>query len=450
MEHIAGIPFFEIEFDKEGALHTPDALDEAADFVRDEAMTDLMVFSHGWNNDKADARALYEAFLASVAALLSAGAAVGMADRRLAFLGVYWPSKRFTDSELIPGGAASLGDSEGSDDLLEILDGLKTEPVLLGDERPIGQVQIEAIERAKALVSDLETDSGARREFVEQLRAILSPAEAHADDGSDRFFSRSPEDLFDEAAAPVPLPDEDLGDAGGAAGGLGGFGDFGDQGGAAGIGDLFSGVTAAGRRLLNFTTYYRMKARAGTVGSRGLAPALAQIRELAPSARLHLVGHSFGARVVTAAVSALPAGITVDSLSLLQAAFSHNAFAERFDGTHDGFFRPVVTEHRVEGPIIITYTRNDKAVGIAYPLASRVAGQNAAGFGERDDPYGGLGRNGAVSTPEAVERTLETVGFAYGFTGDVLYNLKADRFVDSHGAVTGQAVAYSVMSAAAA
>ena len=450
MEHIAGIPFFEIEFDKEGRLHTPDALDEAADFVRDASITDLIVFSHGWNNDKADARGLYEAFLTSVGDVLSGGSLAGAVDGKLAFLGIYWPSKKFTDRELIPGGAAALGDDEGVADLLEILDGLKTEPVLLGQEDALDAAQIDAIDRAKELVPALETDSDARREFVETLRSILSPADAHPDDGSDRFFSRPPEDLFAEAAAPVLPMDEDAADAGGAAGGLRDVGDFGDEGGVAGIGDLFSGFKAAGRRLLNFTTYYRMKARAGTVGVKGLAPALARIRAEAPSARLHLVGHSFGARVVTAAVHVLPAGSNVASLALLQAAFSHNAFAEDFDGTNDGFFRSVVTEHRVQGPVIITHTRNDKAVGIAYPLASRIAGQNAAGLGDRDDPYGGLGRNGAVATPEAVDQALEAVGFAYELAGNVLYNLKADQFIASHGAVTGDEVAYAVLSAAIA
>lgn len=444
MVRIAGIPFFEIEFDKEGELHTRDALDEAIDFVRNDSIADLIVFSHGWNNDKADARKLYEAFLASVDGVLSGGFLASADNRKLAFLGVYWPSKKFTDRELIPGGTAGLGDGEGGTDLLELLDSLKTEPVLLGQEDAVDAAQVDALDRAKELVPTLETDKAARYEFVEKLRSILSPADAHPDDGSDRFFSRPPEDLFAEAAAPVLPMNEEAGDSGGAASS---FGDFGDDGGVASVGDLFAGFMAAGRRLLNFTTYYRMKARAGTVGTKGLALVLARMGPEAPSARLHLVGHSFGARVVTAAVHGLQAGSHVDSLSLLQAAFSHNAFAENFDGTNDGFFRSVVTDHKVRGPVIITHTRNDKAVGIAYPLASRIAGQNAAGLGDRDDPYGGLGRNGAVATPEAVDNVLQAVGFKYDFAGSVLYNLRADQFVTNHGAVTGDEVAYSVLSA---
>ena len=53
--------------------------------------------------------------------------------------------------------------------------------------------------------------------------------------------------------------------------------------------------------VLNFTTYFEMKARAGTVGKNGVAPL---IDRLAPQVqRIHLIGHSFGGRVVTAAAA---------------------------------------------------------------------------------------------------------------------------------------------------
>ncbi|HEV2123314.1 MAG TPA: hypothetical protein VGW38_11135, partial [Chloroflexota bacterium] len=64
------------------------------------------------------------------------------------------------------------------------------------------------------------------------------------------------------------------------------------------------------------------------------------------------------------------APIRVDTMTLLQAAFSHHGFAHRYDGTHDGFFRRVVSDQRVSGPILITCTPNDRAVGLAYPIAS--------------------------------------------------------------------------------
>ena len=60
-------------------------------------------------------------------------------------------------------------------------------------------------------------------------------------------------------------------------------------------------------------------------------------------------------------------------MTLLQAAFSHNAFAKDWTGKPGGY-RRLVDEHRVAGPVIITHTRNDKAVGIAYAIASSIAG----------------------------------------------------------------------------
>ena len=44
-------------------------------------------------------------------------------------------------------------------------------------------------------------------------------------------------------------------------------------GGAAGLKELLSGFKAAAMNVLNFTTYFEMKARAGTVGKKGVGSA---------------------------------------------------------------------------------------------------------------------------------------------------------------------------------
>jgi hypothetical protein len=79
------------------------------------------------------------------------------------------------------------------------------------------------------------------------------------------------------------------------------------------------------------------------------------------------------------------------TIMLLQAAFSHNGLGRKFDGVNDGAFRTVLGDHRISGLLLITYTKNDKAVGIAYPLASRIAKDAAAALGDENDPYGGIG-----------------------------------------------------------
>ncbi len=155
---------------------------------------------------------------------------------------------------------------------------------------------------------------------------------------------------------------------------------------------------------------------------------------------------------MTAAAASLADEGAEVTLTLLQAAFSHNALSADFGGGKPGAFRDVIARRRVGGPVVITHTKNDRAVGIAYPLASRIARQNAAFLGDRNDPYGGMGRNGAQRTTEATgnEAALAAVGFAYGFAPGKVYNLLADQFVSSHGDVAGPQIASAILSAAAA
>jgi pimeloyl-ACP methyl ester carboxylesterase len=451
MKQIGQLPQFEVEFDKNGELFTPDAEQEAVEFLAQAGMTDLFVFSHGWNNDIADARDLNRRFFAAVDQRLQSGFPAD--GRKFAILTLFWPSKRFTDRELIPGGgAASIGGREDEGDLVKVLEDLKAEPVRLGEEQPVAPAAMQALEQAQALVRQLRRDTTAQRKFVELLRQTIDPAQTETDDASDYFFERDPLELLHEARQPVvvPPPEPEPG-SGGAASNGGRAGDVTAAGGAAGLSDWFDDVIAGARRLANYTTYYRMKERAGTVGRVGLAPLLARLRRHAQlqGLRLHLIGHSFGARLVTAAAHALPAGITVDTLTLLQGAFSHNGFAAKFDGEQNGAFRAVLTERKVAGPIVVSHTKNDRAVGIAYPLASRIAGQNAAGFGDETDPYGGIGRNGAVKTAEAVIGELLDITSRYRFEANRIYNLRADRYIHDHSDISGAEVAHALLTVTA-
>jgi hypothetical protein len=114
------------------------------------------------------------------------------------------------------------------------------------------------------------------------------------------------------------------------------------------------------------------------------------------------------------------------------------------------FFRSVLSNKRISGPIIITHTKNDKAVGIAYPLASRIAGQNAAALGDQNDPYGGMGRNGAQHTDEADNvATMGLPGTKYSFRVGGVHNILADVITD-HSDVSRVEVAYAVLTAAGA
>ncbi|HEY3441776.1 MAG TPA: hypothetical protein VGK29_13515 [Paludibaculum sp.] len=194
------------------------------------------------------------------------------------------------------------------------------------------------------------------------------------------------------------------------------------------------GVVRAG---IDNASYYHMKTRAGAVGAIGLAPCLQTLHHRQPNLRLHLAGHSFGARLVTAAVSALPPGI-VRSLTLIQAAFSQFAFEPT------GAFYNVLDPRRVTGPILVTHSSHDKAVGFAYPVASRLAHQNASALGDKSDPYGGLGRNGAPHAPTVPLADL--VQLRAHLAAPIL-NLESSAIIGSHTDINHPAVADAIRAA---
>lgn len=436
MAELAGFLYFEFQVDKNGTVVDAAARQQAVDFLAQGEMTDLFVMSHGWNNDMADARDLYKNFFMGVRHLLNDGIPQGL-QRKFAVLAILWPSKKFTDEQLIPGGAATAASPITTAMLQKKIDGLKG-----AFDNPDADT---ILEQAKQLLPRLANSPSAQAQFADLVRALPGTTSGNTEDASDRFFKLTGVEVMNRLAKPVmPSPTKP------ASGGAAHLGVA--TGGAAGLGSFFSGISSAALNLLNYTTYYQMKERAGLVGRTAVNSLLRDIITRSPDIKLHLVGHSFGARLVTSAALGADGQppLKFASMTLLQAAFSHNGFGQKFDGKSDGFFRRVVSEGRIAGPVLITYTVNDKAVGIAYPLASLIAGQNAAALGDANDPFGGLGRNGAQHTPEANAVTLPAVGDANKFVAGKLYNLNADKVISSHSDICKPEAAYALLSAVAA
>jgi hypothetical protein len=435
------IPQFEIEFTKRGEIFDQQQIVELLGSLAQ--FTDLFVLSHGWNNSVAEARELYKELLSNVSDICDAGIVPGVHGRTFAAISVLWPSKKFEEKELIPGGGAASATAENDSALIAALEELKRDSLRLGGI-DIDRTREKKLTQAQELVARLEHDEGARREYVSILRSILNPADVDAEDGSDEFFTGDPEKLFDQLGDAVMAP---------AGPGPDGATSLAGHGSATGLGDLLTGVKAAARRIANFATYYMMKERAGIVGRLGLAKVIQRVRGRSPDVRLHLVGHSFGGRLVTAAAHAMSPNTLAVTMTLLQAAYSHNGLAKNYDGRgHNGSFREILSEQRISGPILITHTKNDRAVGVAYPLASRIAREAAAAIGDENDPYGGMGRNGAQSTPEAkgLAGQMLDVGREYRFSPGKVFNLRADKFIHDHGDVKGTRIAYAMLNGVAA
>jgi pimeloyl-ACP methyl ester carboxylesterase len=441
MTDVSGFPYFEVQFDEHGQIEVPAQADALKKHIRTgPTAAELIVFAHGWNNDEEDARQLYRGLLSAVRAELTAARVEGIpAD--LAVLAVLWPSKKFADTEVVASPAAGLASAISDAALVEQIDNLREATTSLESRAKL--------DTAKVLIPDLEDSPKAQAKFADLIRSVLpSPQKGLTEeDTSQKFFSLDGGDLMDRLAKPVPLdvPQREGAELEGNTDGLG------EQGGAAGLGNFFTGVRSAARNLLNYSTYYLMKERAGTVGD-GVNALLRQLRDIRTDLKIHLVGHSFGARLVTTAArgSDSDTGLTIHTIVLLQAAFSHNAFAVNFDDEEEGRtgdFRRVVAGKLVRGPALISHTVNDRAVGLAYPIASRIAGDDAAWLGDKDSRFGGLGRNGAQHTPEASARSLLAVQDKYEFEGGKVYNLQADRFIGHHGDIVNPEVAHAIVSA---
>ncbi len=447
MEKVHDFPYFEVEFTKAGALADPAQADALLAHVDGAEPADLLVLSHGWNNDIAEARRLYERLLGFLRQGIEGGVPPAAAGFAPSVFAVLWPSKKFADRDLIPGGAAAVAPGVTSADLEAQLEGLQDAFDTPGAEQRLA--------RARELAPRLEGDPEAQREFVDALRALFpAPDEEAAAELPRETFELPGDEVLARLGTRPALPEPEIGDSGGAAVFAPGA-DAGelDAGQAMGLASLFSGIHAGARNFLNLLTYYTMKKRAGTVGAGGVHQLLRRLRQHRDDLRLHLVGHSFGGRLVTAAADG-PAGepgLPVDSMSLLQAAFSHYGFARDWDDAGaDGFFRGVATGHKVRGPVVVTHTVNDRAVGLAYPIASRLARQVAAALGGPDDVYGGIGRNGALKTPEAVSGRLLAAGGEYAFEGGRFYNLDADAFITAHSDVARAETAHAILNAATA
>jgi hypothetical protein len=447
MEKLSGYPYVRVQFTKDARPFSALETKRLEDLLAGGGITDLLVLSHGWNNDMREARALYKKFMAVFAAVVSAAGLV--VDRQFGVLGVLWPSKKFGDEALLPGSGtpAALGSSQPAAALQNQLNNLKgffdgRQGNLLLEKakaaaREMGSAsQGQAAEDFVAIMEELLTNAiksqGGKPDPAEGWRdlAVVSARDLLATLSQ---VSASPQEPVEEGGA----PSFQMGDLAVA------------EGAAAGIGDFFRYKLQGARNLLNYVTYYQMKERAGAVGSYGLHPLLLQIRDRFPHIHLHLIGHSFGARLVTAAVAGPngPDNLKVNTLVLLQAAFSHYGLARKYDGRKDGFFRRVITDRKVTGPILISFTQNDRAVGLAYAIASRIANQVAAAIGGATDIYGGMGGNGALKTPEAINGNNLERGSKYDFLPGKVYNLKADGCITDHSDICQQEVARALLAA---
>jgi hypothetical protein len=427
-------PSIWLEFDEHGSIDSETAK-RLTRLLDGPGIEDLVVMSHGWKNDKKDATQLYGTLWANTCTNFAAGK-----PQRIIVAGVLWPAKAFTtdfDAAALttagPGGTLAAAGGGAVTDLP------KQDFERLLDEFSsfIGESGAQAIAAARTAAMGLTTN--ACHALVSQGAAAVALDPRSLDTELARDASPIADALAEPTNAQLLLsnlaqtPQLKLSPTVETTMGLG-----------SAVQGLIAGSRAAVGRFLNQLTYYEMKKRSGIVG---LSLANAVLARLTPALpiRLHLVGHSFGGRLVTATANQLTAtgNLELFSVTVLQGAYSHNALARQVKPGLAGAFPSVVG--KPTGPISITHTHNDIACTFYYAIASRLSRDITKDIGDAADEFGAMGANGPQKLQPGVAEPDDTTQ-AFAPKRGKVNTFLADQFIiktaetDAHNNITNPTV----------
>ncbi|MEO8449261.1 MAG: hypothetical protein ABI647_05690 [Gemmatimonadota bacterium] len=419
-----------IAFDADGQERpTPSGLmsQTLIDKAASEPITNVFFFCHGWKGDLPAAKDQYGRWMkALVTSSDMDRAAQVFPGFNPLFIGLHWPSLPWGDEELRGGGAFAAGGGIGPEALL----GAYLER--LGD-RPAIRAPLEIIlNEARRNAAPDTLPPHVRQAYLDLNSALGLGSEgvAAAPDADREGFD--PDDSYDAG-------NEEETDFGG---GL----------------DL-GGILGPLRQL----SYWTMKKRARTVGEGGMHTFLKSLQQATASkgTRIHLMGHSFGTIVISGMLGGPNATGTlprpVDSTVLVQGAVSLWSYADAipFGSAGRGYFNRLLGDGKVAGPLVITQSRWDSAVGVLYPLASRIKG--SADFGAGLPEYGAIGAYGiqGLSGGVATDSKMLPASGVYNFQKRKVYNLDGSQFIakkegasGAHSDIAGPEVAHVIWEAA--
>jgi hypothetical protein len=339
-------------------------------------------------------------------------AAMGTAFKPV-WIGLHWPSLPFGDEELGADGASfDIGEETMAPEALKktYLDRLH-----LGPEA--GPLLDTIIQEHRKNAAAIELPRSAHDAYA-QL-AALAGRRSHGPVGP-----AQPPDAED-----APFDPDSAFNTGNAAAGV----DF-------GRGGILGGILGPLRQL----SYWTMKKRARTIGEGGMHRFVADLMNAAPRARVHLMGHSFGCIVVSSIVGGPEAQQKlprqVDSVALVQGAVSLWAFGEKVQNKDlKGYFNPWVQRSAVRGPIIVSRSIHDRAVGLLYPWASAVSlSDGSFDVADEDLPlYGAIGAFGIRGYSGVEFKDMLEKSGTYGFQPGKVYNLQASNFIKRGDGISG-------------
>jgi hypothetical protein len=396
------------------------------DLVRDRGTTDLFLCAHGWGQDLAAAAPKYDEW---VGLMVTQGLQSQDADRRLlagddveqaqaedpdfrsAAVALHWPSNALDDElagtlaagPFAPGPGLATSDPAARDALaarlaapipggektrdaikqiMDSADQIATSPAaavgLLGGRLPDHlQTAYQALYDASGLADTTQGETPGEtpppdfgpvvRKSV-RLAAYASARKSAARPSPSRHgIVGELEDVIAdiEAAAKVVLTQLRAAFQG-----------------ADAIADKVWGVALL---VVSQLSFWSMKDRAQQIGAKFGHPFLNNLLAASPNLLVHLMGHSFGCILASAAVRGpVPSDGTecaldrhqVGAVYLVQGAMSVWSYSKHFpfNRAQAGYLWPA--QQRIHGPLVTTQSRWDRANGFWYPLATTLESPN--------------------------------------------------------------------------
>ncbi|MGH8658854.1 MAG: hypothetical protein ACREV4_10400 [Gammaproteobacteria bacterium] len=408
------LAYYLIAFDEQGRERTDDPgglmSRRLTQVLATDPVTDVFLISHGWKGDLPAAKDQYTRWIACMA---QCGDDIAQFRElrpgfRVLLVGLHWPSLPWGDEEF--GSMAVSFAVPAAFPLEELV-----------DKYARRLASSPAARTALATIFEAAQQDTAPEHLPPQVRdaylvldreASLGNAGVGGAPGADRE-PFDPERVYQDALDESPS-----------------FGEI----------DL-GGLLSPLRQL----SFWKMKDRARCFGEFSGHKLLGDLQRASVDrhVRFHLMGHSFGCIVVSAALAGPNGEGTlvrpVDSVALVQGALSHWSYCSDIPVAHGrrGYFHSLVSGHKVAGPIITTQSQFDTAVGRFYPLGAGARQQVSFVPGEYPK-YGALGTFGARGPGvDPVDLTMQSASVAYRFEPGRIYNLEGSHVIREGGGASG-------------
>jgi hypothetical protein len=421
-----------VAYEKDGRERSddPDGVmsDRVAQAIRDDQITDVFIMSHGWKGDIPAAIEQYDSWIRTMADCAADRQEIGQLRPgfNALLVGFHWPSQPWGEEEFGMG-AASFGAPGGA----------------AGSPASLGAAIENFVDKYADRIADTPRARGAIRTVVlGAMNAAPGTTSMPAEMAEAYRVLNEEADLGSEGPAGDPGedrepfdPDRAFRNARASAAKL-------TPGGSPAFGGLsLSGLLSPLRQL----SFWQMKARARKIGESAGASLVQKLMKAVPAGknvRFHLMGHSFGCIVVASMVhgekgtGVLPRPI--NSLTLVQGATSLWGFCKDILETgKPGYFRKIIDENKVSGPILTTQSKRDTAVGRFYPVAAGVALQEDFPAGQFPK-YGGLGAFGIQGPGLSLhDLAVGDASHKYSFQAGHVYNLECTRVIKDGSGASG-------------